>query len=1602
MVQKVSTTFLDETRTIENTSYNTETRTYSITSETTYNSLVIPNNVIFNVNHPITVLGNLVVPNGSTINGKKKITVKETLVIEKKGILVASGENLVFNNLIVDGKMEINGKFTTENNPLVTVKGELKIIGTFGTIQEGEFTLKNGATLEVIGTFEDNKKATFTIEEGAIYIVNGNTLIKDMGGNRGLLKRLPPDSRLENIPLGKMNFADLYNYSIQKDTSSAQIHRGISLKNANLRNTDFREVRYYTDGRVIDNEVNFSGANLSDAHFNGAKLSGAIFINANLTGARLLGADFDNANFSDANLTGVRISRDNEFRDTIFKNAKTGPVDLFGMSKEDLEKVNSILTSNHQILGATIYSPHWIISANVNASGAELSNVNIHNTRIKHLDGIILDNADLSGADLSGISMKNASMKNANLTGANLSNLDMTTIDITGANMTNAIMNSTDITGRDLTNTIIKGDIKGLKTGNNSGTPILSSKHALINGYIVGENVDLTNADLKTADLTDISLKGAILTNVDMSEATLTNLKSGNIERATGLKLPSGYIFSPFINNFYGGSIVGPGVDLIDTYFLKVGDIDFRNVNFAGTNLTGVTFDNFDLTNADFTDAIFKNVYLKNSNLTDANLSKTTIIELKTSGELGSPNLPGTYTLETVQENEDRIFGPYVKLENDNFKPPIKWEKNLNLSNLNMDYSNFKNSDFSGHTFDDGRIQLTDFTRSSLVQANLKNTKLHEINFTETDLSIADFSGANLENVIFFYANISGTDFSNVSNFKNIKSEGLIFDENTKFPPGCRVENGIFVGPHMNLVKANLQSADLADLSFAGSDLTGANIQGANIINADFREVTSLLNVTTGLHPYDVDYNSTQINSGGVQFPVDYDKFSMLTPLLPRGYAFALGYIFGPNLTLLGEDLAWIEDHKGSLIPEVSYTRGGYSKYRASQLNTVRWDDAHQEAWPWVTHYDDKVEHREEDAQETIDAIYGTTTKVLKPEWEKKIGTRNPTFSNLQTRYIYYQHRTKKKSDGTPLTTKTLTDDMLHTIQSVNVFIIAGISLKNTVFKVDSIYNVFFICDLENTNWSTLGDSGFKQSAIVKGSMNVDTLILQPGYAVYNDFIFGPNMYLKNVEITGTVKKPVDLSGIDFRGSVLDGMKLTRVDISRANVDECDFTNVEFTYCKAVQLRGTPASRDPNKHKVDYDDDTNEPIIVLGPIVPGTGLPSHIRFHKGYLLGSRFDYTNETIYGDRHEYLNFRNINFKNSQFQGAQLAYVDFRWSDLEGCQFIGTRCRWVDLTYANIQSANLSNMILRHSDARKTNFQYSILRGAEFWDTAFDHRTVFNSADLQGTDFSWTTWNDRANRYVQNWDGMSFAQVYEFATPALIDDSWKKENDNKINVANSYWIAGSIRSFRKEYDNINWKEFVSNDDGTVNNPQTTINGNKIFQYGFIIGADAGVSFDISTEYVGSYTYANVLIDPLEAYGPDYMTRYYPPAEVEGTTGVQNRHRINYLPAKPDGKKEFLPLGTKGDFKDVWGGWEYDNNVTQEQLVKDCFHIPRIDHYHIANNITVHPAGSSLSRGKRVGLHEDPYWPIYTTKSIHKSRAYSRSPNDDPVLYTVDDNTYG
>ena len=268
-------------------------------------------------------------------------------------------------------------------------------------------------------------------------------------------------------------------------------------------------------------------------------------------------------------------------------------------------------------------------------------------------------------------------------------------------------------------------------------------------------------------------------------------------------------------------------------------------------------------------------------------------------------------------------------------------------------------------------------------------------------------------------------------------------------PSGCRLVNGHIVGPYMLLSNTDLRNGDLSEISLEHAYLTGANIQGANILKTDFRKVESLYQVTTGLHPYDEDIGTAK----SVQLPIDDD----FTPLLPGDYAFALGYIFGPNLTLLGEDLAWVDtrNRAGSLIPRTLskfLEIGGAPRGYAGEVKNTRANDAnsYKDAWSWISYYDGDTSYdaTKKETAEAKAAIYDpdAPNMVLKGEWE-------------EVNSHVYRHVSKTGIDGKPIIRNYLSDDMMTKGSGAGgkPFIIAGISLKNTVFKVDSFFNVQFI-----------------------------------------------------------------------------------------------------------------------------------------------------------------------------------------------------------------------------------------------------------------------------------------------------------------------------------------------------------------------------------------------------------------------------------------------------------------------------------------------------------------------------------------------------------------
>jgi len=123
---------------------------------------------------------------------------------------------------------------------------------------------------------------------------------------------------------------------------------------------------------------------------------------------------------------------------------------------------------------------------------------------------------NLSEADLSGIDFKGADLSGTFLSGSNLIGADLS-----GANLNGAYLNGADLSSADLTDT----NLWGVFSGQIIGQPSLPDGYSIMNGYIVGPNVDLTGADLTGVDLSGVDLSGAIVSNANL---TATNFSSAN------------------------------------------------------------------------------------------------------------------------------------------------------------------------------------------------------------------------------------------------------------------------------------------------------------------------------------------------------------------------------------------------------------------------------------------------------------------------------------------------------------------------------------------------------------------------------------------------------------------------------------------------------------------------------------------------------------------------------------------------------------------------------------------------------------------------------------------------------------------------------------------------------------------------------------------------------------------------------------------------------------------------------------------------------------------------------------------------------------------
>ena len=332
-------------------------------------------------------------------------------------------------------------------------------------------------------------------------------------------------------------------------------------------------------GCVLKPHGRCAGANLAGRHLNGKNLAGINLAHANLTGAtlqrtNLAGANLRGANLHNANLRGTNLAGAN-LRGANLKSANLSrllrPAIFTNLSHANLSHANL----SHAVGDSVIVAFANVTSANLTYAklgGANLSHANFGRSNLAYANL----NATLVGADFSGANLSHANFStHANLSGANLSHAslafaNLTHANLTGANFTGSNLHSSALRTVDVTNARFTGaDMSAVRSGGIVGTPaVLPPGWAIMMGYAIGPDANLTRAQL-----TNAYLANANLTRVNLTGATLTGVQSGGIV-GTPSALPPGWAVTV-------GYLVGPGANL--------NSANLANANLSRVNLTGAT-----------------------------------------------------------------------------------------------------------------------------------------------------------------------------------------------------------------------------------------------------------------------------------------------------------------------------------------------------------------------------------------------------------------------------------------------------------------------------------------------------------------------------------------------------------------------------------------------------------------------------------------------------------------------------------------------------------------------------------------------------------------------------------------------------------------------------------------------------------------------------------------------------------------------------------------------------------------------------------------------------------------------------------------------------
>ena len=559
--------------------------------------------------------------------------------------------------------------------------------------------------------------------------------------------------------------------------------RGLTLTNAIMTNVDFTNTKF-------GNNIGVPRV-LSPPY---------IHVQTTLSGGFIVGplvdisyGNFSYANLATADLTGTKLSN------ATFFQTKSGLMGTSTGIPASLPAGYSILTTTSS--GGYLVGPNVDLNdANLSGRSTVLAGLNITNAL---MDRVRFDGAQMGGGQLIGPpSTINPLYRfiessasggyiigpSIDLSGANFSNTDVSFVYVDGINFTN-----TNFTNTKSGQLLVRAPGTGTPESPIQSTVFSPITYRLIfssvsGGYIIGPNVNLSDANF-----TDTDISATFLTGVNMSNARLDNMRSGLLTvtpPGAPPTLPPSYKY--VVSSASGGYIIGPNQNLVAAN-LTGADLSF--CNFSGCNTLQTIFP-----------LVPASLYFTRS----GGIPNTSVPAF----------LPPPYKFVTNTASGGYIVGPFS-----------------DLSGANLESSVLTDTDISGADLANARLR---FTRSGgIPNTSVPATLPPPYKFITNEASggyivgpFSDLSGANLESSVLTDTDVSGADFTN-ARLRFARSGGI---PNTSVPatlpsPYKFITNaasgGYIVGPFSDLSGANLESSILTSTDISGANFTNARLQFA-------------------------------------------------------------------------------------------------------------------------------------------------------------------------------------------------------------------------------------------------------------------------------------------------------------------------------------------------------------------------------------------------------------------------------------------------------------------------------------------------------------------------------------------------------------------------------------------------------------------------------------------------------------------------------------------------------------------------------------------------------------------------------------------------------